>query len=129
MNPKIEYKLEYIPAVVIGILTLGLQWFVYYRVYREMTQTNGRIKNLIRIPYSKFKQLFENIEWETDPMYKSSLFPASGVDAYWHADILRIGDTGYILTLYGYIRQIFLKYKIIRRIGFDSKPVSYYNPN
>lgn len=126
MNIKTEYRLEYIPSVLIGVLTLGI-WFVWYNTYRYMTGKDYNSKKLVKIPYSKFKTLFENIEWKTDPNYPSSLFPTVWRKSYWHADILQIGDTGYILTLYGYVMQLFLKHKIIKRIGVDNKVIGFYN--
>lgn len=83
-----------------------------------MVKKDQNVKKLKRATYAEIKEKMLSIQWRYDSNYPNSLFDKNDYDAnYFHADIFRFGDVGYLLTPYGYLMAKSLQRKIRRSLS------------
>jgi hypothetical protein len=112
---------EVVLSIVINVLTLGIIWFVLRGAHVEMTMENSE-----KYGYSSFrnwKRAFDKQNWICQEQWPHSLFGDDrekyGVN-YFHADIIKIGGVGYVLSTVGfllanlYVKKFIQKQRLIQ---------------
>jgi hypothetical protein len=115
MNRNLEHLIGF-PINLIG-------YWIITVIHHQMVDDDSDCKVVIKASFAEFKQAFEKEEWETDGVYRGSLFSR---DYYrngseFHASVIRINNVGYKLTTYGFIRANILRRKKIEELNRSIK--------
>lgn len=120
-----EYRLEQFISFLIYI---PLIFFVVFYWTISISQTKDFVvkKPLLKVPFSVFKKQFELVEWMFEPRWSNSLFTKNYYDSQIHSGILKINDSGYVLTFLGFLKAKILIRRKINELKRDCKPLYEY---
>lgn len=115
---KLERFIEQIISIPLWCLILP---GIFTTVHWKMVKDHPSVKRLKKATYREIRDKMLDTNWYIDS-FKPSLFTHDD-SAYFHADIFRFGDVGYLLTPYGYLRACALQRKIAKELDkVNEKP-------